>query len=185
MSGRCSPTDALNLLIPAFEPMDAAAELTQGIHHNTCPVICNGVVIKSHIAPRLLVVAHEADGRWTASIEGTFQVGGVLPTDVWEFEIDKVKTLRASASNRLPDDTQPPPQRRGPVPTHDWFSICGEIARRCIDPKTSRVRVPKKGSSLVVDMRGWCETRGWAAPARSEMSEAVRRVCAAMKRAEK
>ena len=28
---------------------------------------------------------------------------------------------------------RPPQQRRGPVVTHDWVSICGEIARRCIE----------------------------------------------------
>jgi hypothetical protein len=79
----------------------------------------------------------------------------------------------------------PPQRRRGPVTTHDWHSIDGEIARRCIDPKTGRVRVPKKGSSIVGDMLKWCEDQGLAAPARSEMSEAVRRICAALKLAEK
>jgi regulator of protease activity HflC (stomatin/prohibitin superfamily) len=98
-SGRCSPTEALNLLRPAFEPKDAADELTQAIHRRM-PIIGNGIVIKSHIAPRLMVVAHEADGRWTARIEGTFAVGGVKPTDVWEFEIDKVKTLLPQPDTR-------------------------------------------------------------------------------------
>ena len=40
--------------------------------------------------------------------------------------------------------TAPPQRRRGPATTHDWHSIDGEIARRCIDPKTGRVKVPKK-----------------------------------------
>jgi hypothetical protein len=31
---------------------------------------------------------------------------------------------------------RPPQQRRGPVVTHDWVSICGEIARRCIELAT-------------------------------------------------
>ena len=103
----------------------------------------------------------------------------------WKPDFDKAVPRLAPVSDSPADDTQPPPQRRGPVLTHNWFSICGEIARRCIDPKTGRVRVPKKGSSLVADMRNWCAAQGWAAPARSEMSEAVRRICAAMKRAEK
>jgi hypothetical protein len=99
LSGRCSPTEALNLLRPAFEPKDAADELTQAIHRHM-PIICNSIVIKSHIAPRLMVMAHEADGHWTARIEGTFAVGGVKPTDVWEFEIDKVKALLPQPDTR-------------------------------------------------------------------------------------
>jgi hypothetical protein len=118
MSGRCSPTEALAILRPAFEPMDAAAELTRAMHDNRCPLYCNGVGIPSHnIAPRLMVVAQpEKDGRWTARIVGTFAVGGVKPTvamggeepeDVWEFEIEKVKAL-------LP---QPEPELEKPWPT--------------------------------------------------------------------
>jgi hypothetical protein len=78
----------------------------------------------------------------------------------WHFfvrrrELDKRYPAAANAmpSERPADSMAPPPRRRGPVVTHDWFSICGEIARRCIDPKTGRVRVPKKGSSIVGDMR--------------------------------
>jgi len=103
----------------------------------------------------------------------------------WKPDFDKAVPGLAPASDSPTDAMQPPLQRRGPVLTHDWFSICGEIARRCIDPKTGHVQVPKKGSSFVADMRNWCVAQGWAAPARSEMSEAVRRICAAMMRAEK
>jgi hypothetical protein len=109
----------------------------------------------------------------------------------WDFfvrrrELDKRHPAAANAtpSERPRDSMAPPQRRRGPVTTHDWHSIDGEIARRCIDPKTGRVRVPKKGSSIVGDMLKWCEDQGWAKPARSEMSEAVRRVCAALKPAE-
>jgi hypothetical protein len=103
-------------------------------------------------------------------------------------DLDKLwPTALAAASTAIPTDDplKPPQRRRGPVVTHDWFSICGEIARRCIDPKTARVRVPNKGSSLVRDMLEWCEEQGWAKPARSEMSEAVRRVCEALRAAQK
>jgi hypothetical protein len=83
------------------------------------------------------------------------------------------------------DDNRPPERRRGPVTTHDWHSIDGEIARRCINPKTGRVSVPKKENALVAEMRTWCKDQGWAAPATSEMSEAVRRVCAALRTVQK
>jgi len=91
--GRCSPTEALKLLRPPFEPTDAAVKLTEAMHRDICPVICNGVVIKPDIARRLMVVAKKAHGRWTACIVGNFAMGGVKPKDVWKFEIDKVKTL--------------------------------------------------------------------------------------------
>jgi hypothetical protein len=84
-----------------------------------------------------------------------------------------------------PDDTRPPERRRGPVTTHDWHSIDGEIARRCIDSKTGRVAVPQKENALVGDMRTWCKEKGWAVPAISEMSEAVRRVYAALRTVQK
>jgi hypothetical protein len=95
------------------------------------------------------------------------------------------KAEPASTEQQAADPLEPPLHRRGPVLTHDWFSICGEIARRCIDSRTGRVRVPVKGSSFVRDMREWCRKQGWAEPARSEMSEAVRRIGAALKDAEK
>jgi hypothetical protein len=94
MSGRCSTTQALNLLIPAFAPIAAADELTRAIHGGLCWPICNGVKVKSHILGMLRVVARlENDGRWTACVKGSFPMGGVLPDQVWEFEIDEVKGL--------------------------------------------------------------------------------------------
>jgi hypothetical protein len=102
--------------------------------------------------------------------------------DVDKHPIAAPPTLPAA---RQSDDVRPPERRRGPVTTHDWHSIDGEIARRCIDPKTSRVAVPKKENALVDDMRTWCKEQGWAAPAVSEMSETVRRVCAALRTVQK
>ena len=83
------------------------------------------------------------------------------------------------------EDIRPPQRRRGPVLKHDWHAIAGEIARRCIDPETGRVAVPEKESALVFAMRKWCEEQDWVVPAASEMSEAVRRVCAALRKVQK
>jgi len=83
------------------------------------------------------------------------------------------------------DGIRPPERRRGPILKYDWHAIDGEIARRCIDPKTGRVAVPKKEYALVDEMRTWCKEQGWGAPAPSEMSEAVRRVCAALRTVQK
>jgi hypothetical protein len=83
------------------------------------------------------------------------------------------------------DGTRPPERRRGPATTHDWHTIDGEIARRCINPTTGRVAVPKKEHALASEMRTWCKDQGWAEPAISEMSEAVRRICAALRTVQK
>jgi len=57
--------------------------------------------------------------------------------------------------------------------THDWFGICAEIARRCIDPRSGRVTVPKRENKLAEEVCKWCEEQGWEEPAVSEMREAV------------
>jgi hypothetical protein len=74
----------------------------------------------------------------------------------------------------------PPPRKRGPATVHDWCAICGEIARRCLDP-TGRVAVPENESRLAGDMLGWCGAALGREPAESEMREAVKRVCAALR----
>jgi hypothetical protein len=76
---------------------------------------------------------------------------------------------------------EPLPDRRGRVRVHDWHDIDAEIARRCIDPETGRVRVPESESKLVAEMLEWCDKRNRKEPPRSEMHEAVRRICAALR----
>jgi hypothetical protein len=127
--GRVSPTEALNLLIPALAPMAAATELTRAVHDKRCQIIGNGVVIPAHIAPRLMVVARSKKARWTAHIVGTFAVGGVKPSDQWEFDADEVKALLPPPS---PAEAPPRSDRRkpGPRPTLDWPKhVAREIVR--------------------------------------------------------
>jgi hypothetical protein len=104
MSGRCSPTDALNLLRAAFEPKAAAARLTQAIRNDdSFPLYCDGVLVKSHIAATAQVVPKLADDRhWTADIESTGQGLGWARGLNWEFEIDKVKALLPRAETERP-----------------------------------------------------------------------------------
>ena len=99
--------------------------------------------------------------------------------------LDKHYPLAGAPVVPQSDDTRPPPRRRGPVTTHDWHSIDGEIARRCINSETGRVAVPKKESALVAEMCIWCKEQGRAVPATSEMSEAVRVVCAPLRTVQK
>lgn len=96
------------------------------------------------------------------------------------------ETVQLGPAARRPETVQLPQRRRGPPPKLDqWFPICGEIARRCIDPKTGRLRVPKNESALARDVLQWCEDRDLGQPAESDMREAVRRVCAALRPAQK
>ena len=63
---------------------------------------------------------------------------------------------------------------------YDQMAIGGEIARRCIDPKTGRVDIPKNRSKLARDMLQWCEDKFQCQPADSEMREAVKAICDAL-----
>lgn len=81
------------------------------------------------------------------------------------------------------DDMQPPPRRPGPPPdTRRWWSICGEIAARCVDPQTSRVQVPKSESKLAEEVLGWLQENEQGEPSVREMREAVKYMCAALRR---
>jgi hypothetical protein len=124
---RCSPTEALNILIPTFEPTAAAAELTRAIHDGPerCRLYCDGDVVKPHFAPRLMVVARfdDKEWRWTADIVSAVGEAWEKPDKPvykwgtrdeleaapyqWELEVDKVKAL-------LP---QPKPELEKPWPT--------------------------------------------------------------------
>jgi hypothetical protein len=66
---------------------------------------------------------------------------------------------------------------------HPWFEICAEIARRCIDPKTQRVEVPTNEAELLEAILQWCsDTLEHGEPARSEVREAVKIICAALRK---
>jgi hypothetical protein len=103
---------------------------------------------------------------------------------VWRPKFEKIwPWVAASAPARSsPAGIEaPPPRPRGSPRTHDWFSICGEIARRCVNPANGRVVVPEKENALVNEMLLWLDDQNLAQPAASEMSEAVRRVCAPLR----
>ena len=69
MSGRCSETEALNLLRREFSATDSAKRLTQAVHDRTCRLWCDGKLVKPHIAVVLLVEPKlDDDERWTARI---------------------------------------------------------------------------------------------------------------------
>jgi hypothetical protein len=63
---------------------------------------------------------------------------------------------------------------------YDWLAIAGEIARRCHD-KSGHLSVPDKESDLLNDMLRWCSDHLGKEPSLTEMKEAVRRICAALR----
>jgi hypothetical protein len=93
-------------------------------------------------------------------------------------------TPATTAVHRL-DETRPPERRRGPVPTYEWHVIDGEIALRCINSKTRLLEIPKSERRLAQDMLDWCQEKYGKEPAESEIREAVKAVCAALRKAYK
>jgi hypothetical protein len=69
MSGRYTPTQAVNLLRREFSAMDAADRLTEAVRRNKCRLYCDGVVVPAHFRARLMVEPRlDPDGRCTADI---------------------------------------------------------------------------------------------------------------------
>jgi hypothetical protein len=158
----------------SFEPLEIS-ELCEKSYWETVP----------------LVERKNEDGKWTCHIykshgferfsEGFFYVRRA------EIDLHYPEPRRPHAAER-PEAKAPellPPDRRGRIRVHDWHSISGEIARRCIDPETGRVRVPENESTLVGDVLVWCGEQYGKEPALSEMSEAVRRICGALRSVQK
>jgi hypothetical protein len=76
-------------------------------------------------------------------------------------------------------------RRRGPLPREEWWTICGEIARRCI-PAGTRIALPGRSENdLAEQVAGWCGEQGFGDPAVSDMREAVKRVFTALRTPEK
>jgi hypothetical protein len=103
---------------------------------------------------------------------------------VWRPKFEKIwpaPAASAPARSSPAGIEAPPPRPRGSPRTHDWFSICGEIALRCVNPPNGRVVVPEKENALVNEMLVWLDDQNLARPAASEMAEAVRRVCAPLR----
>src|SRR5262249_47766731 len=128
--------------------------------------------------------------RWRLSlrIKRSFPENTILY--VWGPDLEEIWPPAAPASKRpthrrtrpRPAPPHPPPRRRGPATPHDWFSICGEIARRCIN-RAGCVQVPKSEAQLADDVLDWLAQGGKDCPATSELREAVRRVCAPIRTA--
>jgi hypothetical protein len=101
VSGRCSPTEALNILRPAFKDVVAAADkLTQETHAGL-NLYVNDQKVHPGFLPHILVVGEcQPDGEWIARVTSTVKIGGIGPSDQCEFEVDQVKALRPQPDTR-------------------------------------------------------------------------------------
>ena len=78
------------------------------------------------------------------------------------------------------------PRPRGGAPLkYQWHNINAEIARRCHDPKTGLVKLPKSERKLAKDMLDWCQKTYDEEPAESVMREAVGAMYAALRSLQK
>jgi hypothetical protein len=184
------------------DPDLAAKDLTAAVADQRLP--CMQRAIASHIAPdqdRKIVPL----SFWDKYEFGFDPVNGLkvcrknrfpaYPVDfpipvaffVWKPKFEKIwpePAASVSARSSPAGIEAPPPRPRGSPWTHDWFSICGEIARRCVNAD-GRVGVPENQSLLVNRMLRWLNDQNLTRPAASEMAEAVRRVCAAMSKVQR
>jgi hypothetical protein len=110
-------------------------------------------------------------------------VDGVVIRDTWNFFVRR-SDLDALYPPDQPAQAVTEPRRRpGPPTKYDWHTIDGEIAARCIDPKTKKLKIPKRQSTLVKDVLEWCDQEfNGKTPGPSEMQQAVSRVCARLRR---
>jgi hypothetical protein len=94
---RITPTDALQILLRAWQPGDAAAlQLTIAMRGNACLLWCNHNPVAINIKLTLAVEARaEPDGRWGATIVSTAREAWEHPPDYyhWEFDDNEVAAL--------------------------------------------------------------------------------------------
>ena len=111
---RITPTDALQILLRAWQPDAAALQLTMAMRGNACRLWCNDNSVAAKIKLTLAVLAKpEPDDRWSATIVSTAREAWEHPRDYyhWEFDDSEVAALsRPPPSNRGADDE---PRRTG------------------------------------------------------------------------
>jgi hypothetical protein len=196
MSKRRKKVEQLPLDSPKWMPLAEALHLLRGLSGNPYladkdlfaavaakrsdkQLPCMQRLIAREVAPdqdRKIVPPADATPVYLGREDAAFFVWRPKFEEIWP-------ALAASAPARSSPARieAPPSRRRGPATTHDWMSICGEIAARCINPRDGRLVVPVKDSAIVASMRIWFLDKNLAVPATTEMSEAVRRVCAPLR----
>ena len=169
MSKRKSPAcnvtidAAFQLLLRKNEP-HAACELLNTAIGGRVKLFADGTEVKpSFFIRHVYVATDEVAGGWVARLK--MLVAVKMPK---EWTVTGIEGLLESKSEL-------PRRRPCPATTHEWHTICGEIAVVATTNLCSVV--PKNQSKLAEDVLEWCELKYGMSPAESEMREAVRRVC--------
>jgi len=105
---RITPTDALQVLLPAYAAAEAAIRLTLAMRANKCRLWCNGNPVALGILLTLAVEPRqEPDGRWSATIVSTAREAWKHPPDyyVWEFDDNEVSLPPPATSADNPQHT--------------------------------------------------------------------------------
>ena len=166
---KLSPAEALDLLCPAFSPMEACRKLTEAIHDNRCRLECDGNVVKPHIAVDILVEPRLADdGRWTAKIvSASRQWWG--EKFQWSLDTDEVKALlpepkKAKRRRRKRRRKQKPsePEKAKPGSADAWIDhVCPNGEWRLMTAKDILKKNPAgsqgaRGESALLQCRSGC-----------------------------
>ena len=155
---KLSPAEALDLLCPAFSPMEACRKLTEAIHDNRCRLECDGNVVKPHIAVDILVEPRLADdGRWTAKIvSASRQWWG--EKFQWSLDTDEVKALlpepkKAKRRRRKRRRKQKPsePEKAKPGSADAWIDhVCPNGEWRLMTAKDIHKKILPEAKALGV-----------------------------------
>jgi hypothetical protein len=95
----------------------------------------------------------------------------------------KKQTVVAPPAPPAPPSEEPKHTLRRWSAKYEWDAIYGEIARRCIDPKTRQVKVPKNELKLAEDVRLlWCGDTNRSAPGLTDLRDAVHAICVALRK---
>jgi hypothetical protein len=97
VSGRCSPTEAMNLLRVAFEPAEACRKLTEAMQTRfpRFKLYCDGTAVLPHFAIRLMVEPKfdVKEWSWSAKIVSAVNEPWQRNAYDWKFDVDEVVAL--------------------------------------------------------------------------------------------
>jgi hypothetical protein len=93
--GKCTPTEALDLLRQEYSSADAAERITEAFRRRAGLLFCDGVAVKPHFAPRLMLVARfdDKEYRWSAEIVSAVREAWARLDYRWEFDVDELVAL--------------------------------------------------------------------------------------------
>jgi hypothetical protein len=128
----------------------------------------------------LCINAYQSPNGWHAELKMLEAINNFFETE-WAMSAKDIELMCKPLPAPAQVDYSAPVRRRGPVLKHDWHAIDGEIARRCHD-NSGRIHVPKSESRLAGDILQWCEDMNRPQPSESEMREAVKAICAALRK---